>query len=314
MWEYIKCNNNIIQKHDVILCLGSYGLRVAETAASLWLQQVGLFDKPEAKVFEDRAAEIGGASCPDIYCSLFNIGYPSGFSVMRFVTLLLAFNKRCVFTKTCCDVNLNIDHGTIGCLMSTTKDDTTQKAKKMFNIIDKCPQDVKDTVHGETPLEHATLADLVPVWSPSRRRIYRSQYVSRCHNVSDGQIWPDAISCRLSETDKSTQSASESIDDPLVSVAKCKLVMCPAGFDRYDGECVIRNNIQLETVDSQNSLVGSHCFFPNLALCEQIDLEESDISFLAPSVILVGDTVLSRHEFLKYIAKDGHTRYLSVHQ
>ncbi|KAH3894254.1 hypothetical protein DPMN_018411 [Dreissena polymorpha] len=174
-------------------------------------------------------------------CRSLNIGYPRSSSAMRFVMLLLADcafvlpvermggtakccpDKRCIFGNSCCDVDLNIDDNMMSCMMPTIKrqDKTPHKetriASPSFYIVDKCPQDVNDTEDGETPLENVTLADQVPVWSPSKRRIYRSQYISKCHNVSDGQTWSVAISCHLPRANESPEFVLDSIDNLFVA-------------------------------------------------------------------------------------------------
>ncbi|XP_052812301.1 uncharacterized protein SCO4629-like [Mya arenaria] len=74
IWDYMRMDHTVTQKCDVLLCLGSYDIRVAEKSASLWLQGFGdvivfsgntgkltegIWDKPEAEVFRDRAVELG---------------------------------------------------------------------------------------------------------------------------------------------------------------------------------------------------------------------------------------------------------------
>ncbi|KAL4216941.1 hypothetical protein ACF0H5_023400 [Mactra antiquata] len=76
IWDYMKLNH-ICEKSDVILCLGSYDVRVAEKAATLFLQGYGdwlvfsgnsgvltkgIWSRPEAVVFAERALEMGVAA------------------------------------------------------------------------------------------------------------------------------------------------------------------------------------------------------------------------------------------------------------
>ncbi|KAH3831275.1 hypothetical protein DPMN_104537 [Dreissena polymorpha] len=57
-------------------------------------------------------------------------------------------------------------------------------------------------------------------------------------------------------------------------------------------------------------LPGRQMFLSKLLFCEQIDLDEPEIRVLAPdNAILVGDTVLSKYEFRKYVEADGHIMY-----
>ncbi|XP_053385600.1 uncharacterized protein SCO4629-like [Mercenaria mercenaria] len=73
IWDYMKLNH-VCRKSDLILCLGSYDIRVAEKAASLFLQGMGdllvfsgntgkltenVWKEPEAIVFSERAKQMG---------------------------------------------------------------------------------------------------------------------------------------------------------------------------------------------------------------------------------------------------------------
>ena len=68
------CLRHELKKSDLIIVCGSYDLRAAEQGAKLWLEgwapkilfsgglgnfTAGIFDKPEADVFSDRAKEMG---------------------------------------------------------------------------------------------------------------------------------------------------------------------------------------------------------------------------------------------------------------
>ncbi|XP_060557970.1 uncharacterized protein SCO4629-like [Ruditapes philippinarum] len=73
IWDYMKLNH-VCQKSDVILCMCSYDIRVADKAASLFLQGMGdwlvisgntgkltenLWTEPEAIIFAERARQLG---------------------------------------------------------------------------------------------------------------------------------------------------------------------------------------------------------------------------------------------------------------